>query len=95
MLCLGQEIMCPHNHDGQRLLAHELTHVAQQARQNPAITQDIKIAGDNVSEREANASASRISHGQSPVLLASQYSLGQSSAEAARHNRCGSDASLS
>ena len=60
----------PHNHEGQRLLAHELTHVAQQASSNPAIPQDIKIAGDNISEREANASASRISRGQGPVLSA-------------------------
>lgn len=58
----------PNRHKGQCLLAHEQTHVAQQASLNPVMPDDIKIAGDNGPEREASALASSISHRQSPVL---------------------------
>lgn len=60
----------PHTHEGQRLVAHELTHVVQQHR-SPSCGGELKIgAHDSSSEHEADANAERVSMGRPSNVVA-------------------------
>lgn len=61
----GKGQFAPHTKEGQRLVAHELTHVAQQGREHSPGS-DMGIgAHDSSSEHEADENAGRVSMGQS------------------------------
>jgi len=68
----GRDIVFAANHhqpttpDGQHLLAHELTHVIQQAGLNNSASADSLGQRGEAAEREAKSTASRLMHGLSP-----------------------------
>ena len=71
-LVFGRNQYAPRTSSGKQLLAHELTHVVQQA---PASSEAIQLSlnvgpSDSPLEREASASANRIANGQSAVATA-------------------------
>jgi hypothetical protein len=68
----GTEQYQPETRVGRRLLAHELTHVAQQGDSRPGSGDNLRVeAPDSGSEREAEANAARISKGQRPLASSS------------------------
>ena len=68
----GTEQYQPATRAGRRLLAHELTHVAQQGDSRPASGDNLTVeAPDSGSEREAEENAARISEGQRPLASSS------------------------
>lgn len=68
----GTEQYQPGTSAGRRLLAHELTHVTQQADSRPGSGDNLTVeAPDSGCEREAEANAARISMGQCPLASTS------------------------
>lgn len=68
-IVFGEGQYAPGSSDGERLLAHELTHVVQQSQSGPGDTSRMSGRGD-ASEREAEALAGRATAGQSVQVSA-------------------------
>ena len=75
-IVLGAGAFAPQSGDGQRLLAHELTHVVQQAPASPVPQAKMarSVPGD-AAEREADAVADRVVAGE-PVAVAERAAPG-------------------
>lgn len=80
---VGQDVVfdaghyAPGTSSGQRLLAHELTHVVQQAKASPVVGAGLQIgASSSEAEREADQAASQVLEGRAVAPANDQHSLG-------------------
>ncbi len=80
---VGQDVVfdagnyAPGTSAGQRLLAHELTHVVQQAKASPMVGGGLQIgASSSEAEREADQAASQVLDGRAVAPANDQHSLG-------------------